>query len=33
LNPAESGDALVEVTAYTTTLCMNRLYKGDFVVA
>jgi hypothetical protein len=33
VNPATSGEALVEVTAYTTTLCMNRLYKGDFVIA
>jgi hypothetical protein len=25
-------ETLVEVTAYATTLCMNRLYKGDFII-
>jgi hypothetical protein len=25
-------ETLVEVTAFATTLCMNRLYKGDFII-
>jgi hypothetical protein len=25
-------ETLVEVTVYATTLCMNRLYKGDFII-
>lgn len=28
----ETQEILVEVTAFTTTLCMNRLYKGDFII-
>ncbi len=29
---SKSIDLLAELTAYATTLCMNRLYKGDFVI-
>ncbi|MDF2764124.1 MAG: hypothetical protein K0S81_1118, partial [Rhodospirillales bacterium] len=25
-------ELLLELVAYATTLCMNRLYKGDFVI-
>ncbi len=32
VNPARSGETLMELTAYTTTLAMNKLYKGDFVI-
>jgi len=32
VDPMEIEDTLIKVTAYATTLCMNRLYKGDFVV-
>jgi len=31
-NPEKSLQTLTEITAYTTTLCMNKLYKGDFIV-
>lgn len=32
INPKKSHEVLMELTAYTTTLCMNKLYKGDFVI-
>lgn len=32
LRSTDSGRLLLELTAYTTTLCMNRLYKGDFII-
>lgn len=32
VNTEEIEDTLIKVTAYATTLCMNRLYKGDFIV-
>ena len=32
VNPEKSHDVLLEVTVYTTTLCMNKLYKRDFVM-
>ncbi|MDD5206445.1 MAG: hypothetical protein PHS17_13545 [Desulfobacterales bacterium] len=32
VNTGEIEDTLIKVTAYATTLCMNRLYKGDFIV-
>ena len=28
----EREPLLTKLTAYATTLCMNRLYKGDFIV-
>jgi hypothetical protein len=28
----KTQEILVEVTAFATTLCMNRLYKGDFII-
>ena len=28
----EREELLVKLTAYATTLCMNRLYKGDFII-
>jgi len=32
VNPGKTGVVLMELTAYTTTLAMNKLYKGDFVI-
>jgi hypothetical protein len=32
LDPQEGSHALIDLTAFAATLCMNRLYKGDFVV-
>jgi hypothetical protein len=29
---ADEAALLTELTAYATTLCMNRLYKGDFII-
>jgi hypothetical protein len=31
-DPNKKLKTLTEITAYATTLCMNRLYKGDFVI-
>ena len=31
VNPSKSHETLVKVMALTTTLCMNRLLKGDFI--
>jgi hypothetical protein len=32
VNPDKSTQTLMEITAYMTTLCMNKLYKNDFVI-
>ena len=32
LKKHEEVELLLQLTAYVTTLCMNRLYKGDFVI-
>ena len=32
VDPEKTDEDLIQVTAYATTLCMNRLYKGDFIV-
>jgi hypothetical protein len=32
VNRPDQTALLTELTAYATTLCMNRLYKGDFVI-
>ena len=32
VDPARAEDAIVEFVAFATTLSMNRLYKGDFVI-
>jgi hypothetical protein len=32
VDPARSTAVLTELTAYATTLCMNKLYKGDFII-
>lgn len=32
VDPDAIEDTLIRVTAYATALCMNRLYKGDFIV-
>jgi hypothetical protein len=32
LAPEDEQRTLLELVAYATTLCMNRLYKGDFVI-
>ncbi len=32
VNPDKVEQTLVEITAYATTLCMNKLYKGDFIL-
>ena len=32
VNRRDESALLTELTAYATTLCMNRLYKGDFVI-
>jgi hypothetical protein len=32
LHESEQQDVLAKLTVYTTTLCMNRLYKGDFII-
>jgi hypothetical protein len=32
VRPEEEQNLLLELVAYATTLCMNRLYKGDFVI-
>lgn len=29
---SKSSEVLMEITAYATTLCMNKLYKGDFII-
>jgi len=31
-DPAKKVRTLTEITAYATTLCMNKLYKGDFII-
>ena len=31
-DPAHTAELLMRLTAYATTLCMNKLYKGDFVI-
>ena len=31
-DPAKKLKTLTEITAYATTLCMNKLYKGDFII-
>jgi Putative zinc-binding metallo-peptidase len=31
VDPDEVQDTLIKVTAYATALCMNKLYKGDFI--
>jgi hypothetical protein len=31
-DPAKKLRTLTEFTAYATTLCMNKLYKGDFII-
>ena len=31
-DPAKRLKTLTEITAYATTLCMNKLYKGDFII-
>jgi len=32
VDPRKSTDVLLEIVAYATTLSMNKLYKGDFVI-
>jgi hypothetical protein len=32
VDPDKKAETLIELTVYTTTLCMNRLYKGDFII-
>jgi hypothetical protein len=32
VQPGDEQRLLLELVAYATTLCMNRLYKGDFVI-
>jgi len=32
VNPEKSHEVLMEITVYATTLCMNNLYKGHFVI-
>lgn len=32
VNPAKLQETVVKVTTLMTTLCMNRLYKGDFIL-
>ncbi len=32
VNPEKSLEVLMEMTAYATTLCMNKLYKGHFIM-
>jgi hypothetical protein len=32
VDPDKTDEILIEVTAYATTLCMNKLYKGDFII-
>jgi hypothetical protein len=32
VNPEKSLQVLMEMTAYATTLCMNKLYKGQFIL-
>ncbi|PWT93810.1 MAG: hypothetical protein C5B54_01285 [Acidobacteria bacterium] len=31
-NPEKSTQRLIEISAYVTALCMNKLYRGDFVI-
>ena len=31
-DPEKSNQHLIEIGAYATTLCMNRLYKGNFII-
>lgn len=32
VNPKKSHQVLMDLLAFSTTLCMNRLYKGDFII-
>jgi len=32
VNPQKSQRALLDLLSFSTTLCMNKLYKGDFVI-
>jgi hypothetical protein len=32
VNPDKNNERLMEITAYATTLSMNKLYKGDFII-
>lgn len=32
VNPKKNLEVLMEMSAYTTTLCMNKLFKGDFIM-
>jgi hypothetical protein len=32
VNPEKSLEVLMEMSAYATTLCMNKLHKGDFIM-